>query len=178
MSMIFVGNDWSQDHHDVCVMDEAGTVLAARRFPDGLAGLAGMHELLAEHADGSSQEVVIGIETDRGLWVQALAAAGPLGSKVVVQVGNNGTVTDEELEAIAEAAGDADLYFLTVRVPRSWEGDVNQTLRDHAEDLGATVIDWRGRSEGQLAWFYDDGIHLNQTGQQAYADVIEQTIGA
>ena len=76
MSMIFVGNDWSQDHHDVCVMDEAGTVLAARRFPDGLAGLAGMHELLAEHADGSSQEVVIGIETDRGLWVQALAAAG------------------------------------------------------------------------------------------------------
>ncbi|MCB0971973.1 MAG: acyltransferase [Acidimicrobiales bacterium] len=110
--------------------------------------------------------------------LQALAAAGPLGSKVVVQVGNNGTVTDEELEAIAEAAGDADLYFLTVRVPRSWEGDVNQTLRDHAEDLGATVIDWRGRSEGQLAWFYDDGIHLNQTGQQAYADVIEQTIGA
>lgn len=75
MSMIFVGNDWSQDHHDVCVLDEAGKVLATRQFPEGLAGLSGLHELLATHA-GSSQEVVIGIETDRGLWVQALTGAG------------------------------------------------------------------------------------------------------
>ena len=34
-----------------------------------------MHELIAEHAEDPAQ-VVIGIETDRGLWVDALTAAG------------------------------------------------------------------------------------------------------
>lgn len=73
--MIFVGNDWSEDHHDVCVMDEAGAVLAGVRLPEGIEGLGRVHALLAEHADGP-EEVVVGIETDRGLWVGALVAAG------------------------------------------------------------------------------------------------------
>jgi len=73
--MIFVGDDWAEDHHDVHVMDLAGTRLAARRLPEGLAGISRLHELLAEHADEPGQ-VVVGIETDRGLWVQALIAAG------------------------------------------------------------------------------------------------------
>ncbi len=75
MSMIFVGNDWAQDKHDVCVMDEAGTVLAQRVFKEGLAGLAELLDLLAGYS-AEAQEVVVGIETDRGLWVRALAAAG------------------------------------------------------------------------------------------------------
>jgi len=73
--MIFVGDDWAEDHHDVHVMDPAGNRLAARRLPEGLAGIGRLHELLAEHADEPGQ-VVVGIETDRGLWVQALLAAG------------------------------------------------------------------------------------------------------
>lgn len=73
--MIFVGDDWAEDHHDVHVMDETGTRLAARRLPEGLAGISGFHELLAQYA-GEPGEVVIGIETDRGLWVDALVAAG------------------------------------------------------------------------------------------------------
>ena len=31
--MIFVGNDWADDHHDVVVLDEAGATLAYRRLP-------------------------------------------------------------------------------------------------------------------------------------------------
>src|SRR5438874_8794779 len=73
--MIFVGDDWAEDHHDVYLMDEAGQRLAARRLPDGLSGIRGLHELIAAHAEEPDQ-VVIGIETDRGLWVSALAAAG------------------------------------------------------------------------------------------------------
>ncbi len=30
--MIFVGDDWSEDHHDVCLMDQAGKRLASRRL--------------------------------------------------------------------------------------------------------------------------------------------------
>lgn len=72
---IFVGDDWAEDHHDVHLMDAAGAKLASRRLPEGLAGIRAFHDLVATHADGPDQ-VVIGIETDRGLWVEALAAAG------------------------------------------------------------------------------------------------------
>jgi transposase len=73
--MIFVGDDWSEDHHDVYLMDEAGKRLASRRLPEGLTGIRGLHELIGEHAEEPDQ-VVIGIETDRGLWVGALTATG------------------------------------------------------------------------------------------------------
>jgi transposase len=73
--MIFVGDDWSEDHHDVCLMDQAGKRLASRRLPEGLTGIRQLHELIAEHAEEPDQ-VVIGIETDRGLWAGALGAAG------------------------------------------------------------------------------------------------------
>ena len=62
-------------HHDVHLMDETGARLASRRLPEGLAGIGEFHQLLARHADEPDQ-VVIGIETDRGLWVDALVAAG------------------------------------------------------------------------------------------------------
>jgi transposase len=73
--MIFVGDDWAEDHHDIHVMDAGGARLASRRLPEGLAGVSGFHELMGTHAEEPSQ-VVVGIETDRGLWVQALSAAG------------------------------------------------------------------------------------------------------
>lgn len=72
--MIFVGNDWSEDHHDVWVMDDDGHKLAWRRFPEGVEGVSEFHALIAEFVSDPS-EVVIGIETDRGLWVNALVAA-------------------------------------------------------------------------------------------------------
>lgn len=73
--MIFVGDDWAEDHHDIHVMDDNGTRLASRRLPEGLPGIRGLHDIVATHAQDPRQ-VVIGIETDRGLWVNALVAAG------------------------------------------------------------------------------------------------------
>jgi transposase len=73
--MIFIGDDWAEDHHDVYLMDEAGRRLASRRLPEGLTGIRQLHELVAVHAE-EPEQAVIGIETDRGLWVGALSAAG------------------------------------------------------------------------------------------------------
>jgi len=73
--MLFVGDDWAQDHHDVYLMNDTGDRLASQRLSEGLAGIRRLHELIAEHAEDPAQ-VVIGIETDRGLWVDALTAAG------------------------------------------------------------------------------------------------------
>jgi transposase len=73
--MVYLGIDWAEDHHDVCLLDEAGERLAAARVPDGVEGLRRLHELVALHAD-SADVVVVGIETDRGLLVQGLVASG------------------------------------------------------------------------------------------------------
>src|SRR6201997_1221940 len=73
--MLFVGDDWAEDHHDVYLMNETSERLASRRLPEGLAGIRVLHGLIAEHAEDPAQ-VVVGIETDRGLWVDALTAAG------------------------------------------------------------------------------------------------------
>ena len=72
--MIFVGIDWAETHHDVCVVDEQGQVLAATRVPDGAEGVGELHALIADHAPEPG-EVAVGIETDRGLLVGALIAS-------------------------------------------------------------------------------------------------------
>lgn len=73
--MLFVGVDWSEAHHDICLVDEEGQVLARRRIPEGVEGLTRLHELVAEQAE-DPEDVVVGIEIDRGLLVQALVATG------------------------------------------------------------------------------------------------------
>jgi transposase len=73
--MVYLGIDWAEDHHDLCLLNEAGERLATARVPDGVEGLRRLHELVALHAD-SADVVVVGIETDRGLLVQGLVASG------------------------------------------------------------------------------------------------------
>jgi hypothetical protein len=73
--VLLVGIDLAERHHDVCLMAADGQVLAAERITDGMAGVARLHELIGGHASDPA-EVVVGIETDRGLLVGALVAAG------------------------------------------------------------------------------------------------------
>jgi hypothetical protein len=73
--MLFLGVDWGERHHDLCLLDQDGQVLAARRIADGLAGVGELHAAVAAHAQEPAQ-VAVKIETDRGLLVGALLAAG------------------------------------------------------------------------------------------------------
>jgi transposase len=76
--LLFVGDDWAEDHHDVEVMEASGRRLAKARLPEGVAGMAQLHAMIAEQLseDTDEAEVLVGIETDRGPWVAALIAAG------------------------------------------------------------------------------------------------------
>ena len=53
--MIFVGDDWAEDHHDIHVMDAGGARLVSRRLPEGLAGIAAFHELVAADAESPAR---------------------------------------------------------------------------------------------------------------------------
>jgi transposase len=72
---VFVGHDWAEAHHDVHVEDAAGRRLAAARLPEGIEGVRCFHELVAAHADEPG-DVTVATETDRGLFVGSLVAAG------------------------------------------------------------------------------------------------------
>ncbi len=83
--MLFIGDDWAEDHHDVEIEGEDGRRLIRARLPEGMDGITRLHALLAEHAPAAWAElapeqavaqVVVGIGTDRGPWVTALRAAG------------------------------------------------------------------------------------------------------
>src|SRR5665648_529169 len=85
MRVLFIGDDWAEDHHDIEIVDADGRRLARARLPEGLEGITRLHALVAEHApsswteqpdDQAAGQVVVGIETDRGPWVTALRAAG------------------------------------------------------------------------------------------------------
>ena len=81
---MFVGDDWAESHHDIEIVDDQGRRLARRRLPEGVAGLAALHALVGDQLGdgedlaeaGDPAQVIVGIETDRGPWVQALVAAG------------------------------------------------------------------------------------------------------
>ncbi len=76
--MLFVGDGWAEAHHDVEVMDATGRRLAKARLPEGVAGMARLHAMIAEQLGENAEEteVAVGIETDRGPWVEALVAPG------------------------------------------------------------------------------------------------------
>jgi transposase len=83
--MLFIGDDWAEDHHDIEIVNENGRRLAARRLPEGIEGVSRLHALIsaampdqwAELEPGeAAARVKIGIETERGPWVAALVAAG------------------------------------------------------------------------------------------------------
>ncbi|MQA24462.1 MAG: IS110 family transposase [Micromonosporaceae bacterium] len=67
-------------HHDVELMDATGRTLARARLPEGVAGIARLHAMigaqLGDDVEDAAGLVKVGIETDRGLWVAALVAAG------------------------------------------------------------------------------------------------------
>jgi transposase len=76
--VLFIGDDWAEAHHDIEIVDGDGRLLAKRRLPEGIDGLTAMHALVADHLEEDTYpaDVLIGIETDRGPWVQALIASG------------------------------------------------------------------------------------------------------
>jgi transposase len=145
--VLFVGDDWAEDHHDVEIQDETGRKLAARRLPEGAAGITRLHKLIAAHlgAEGDPGQVVVAIETDRGLWVQAMVAAGytvyGLNPKQVARFKERYDTSGAKSDA-ADAHALADM----VRTER-------HQLREVAADTaGAEAIKVVARAHQTLVW--------------------------
>jgi transposase len=72
---IACGIDWSDRHHDIALVHHDGNVVAKRRIGTGVDGFAELLAAVAEHSE-QSEDVAVAIETDKGVLVAALQAAG------------------------------------------------------------------------------------------------------
>ena len=112
--------------------------------------------------------------------VKELKAQGKLGDKVVIELGTNGPFTQKQLTELLDSLGPVkQIILINTRVPRTWEEVVNQTLAQVAAVYPHTkLVNWYSASQGHDAYFYQDGVHLNPTGMQAYASLIANALNS
>ena len=104
-----------------------------------------------------------------------------LGRVVIIHLGNNGPVSSSDVDAVMrELTGVPNVLLVTVRVDRSWQNEVNQTLHDAAARYpNVQLVDWYSYSGGHGEWFQADGTHFRTSsgpGANAYADLLVGSI--
>jgi Transposase/Transposase IS116/IS110/IS902 family len=144
---LFAGDDWAEDHHDVEVMDEAGRVLARRRLPEGVAGVARLHELVAGllGEDDDDSQVLVGIETDHGPWVAALVAAGYR----VFPVNPQQSARFRARHAVSGAKSDAGDAHVLADMVRTDSHQLREAAGDSPEAAGIKVL---ARTHKTMIW--------------------------
>lgn len=142
--MIFVGVDWAEGHHDVDVRDEYGAQLAARRVSHGVEGLASLHGLIGEFAD-TPAEVHVGIETDRGLLVSSLTAAG----YKVFAVNPRAVDRYRDRHSLSGAKSDAADAMVLAEMVRTDRHHHRQVAGDSDEVAGLKIV---ARGHQNLIW--------------------------
>ena len=144
---LFAGDDWAEDHHDVEVMNERGRVLGKARLPEGVVGMARLHELIGAHLgdDLGGAEVAVGIETDRGPWVAALVAAG----YTVYAVNPLQASRYRERHGVSGAKSDAGDAHMLADMVRTDSHQLRAVAGDSAEAEGIKVL---ARTHKTLIW--------------------------
>ncbi|MGZ7023422.1 MAG: hypothetical protein ACXVJ3_19475, partial [Ilumatobacteraceae bacterium] len=101
---------------------------------------------------------------------------------VVIQLGTNGTVTQQQYEDMLAQLTDVPLVvMMTVKAPKPWIDGNNALIRAlPATHPNVVVLDWEARAaevSGHLSGS-DGGIHLSDdTAKQFYLLIIEQALG-
>ena len=75
---MFCGIGWSERHHDVAVVGDAGSLVAKQRISDDPHGWRTLLQLLALAGDGAETPIQVATETPRGLLVTYAGRAGPV----------------------------------------------------------------------------------------------------
>lgn len=113
--------------------------------------------------------------------VSDLKEAGTLGDIVIIGLGTNGPFAESDGQALLDEIGsERKVYWiLAYGQTLSWQEEVNNTIRDLAEEnSNVSLIDWPSSAEAHPEWLYPDGIHLNPDGMPGYAEVVRSAIAA
>ena len=96
---------------------------------------------------------------------------------VIFQLGTNGFFTESQVEELVKKFDKADIYFVNVKVPRTWEKTVNKeldALKERHSDI--TIIDWYSVANNNQNYFEPDKVHLNSEGVETMVTLIEKSL--
>lgn len=121
-----------------------------------------------------SRQVVQALDT-----AKKLQKKGRLGDTVIIALGTNGNFNSATGQKLIDYLGpDRTIYWIDAYgrdLPV--QKDVNQTIRRvAAANQNVHVIAWSKEGGKHPDWFYQDGIHLNITGQKKFARFIKKNL--
>lgn len=105
-------------------------------------------------------------------------AGNQAGKIVVIALGTNGLVTDENIDQMMSLLGDKRVVvFITTRSPQPWVGPTNEAITRAAERYpNVRIIDWYGYSEGRNDLFDGDGTHLSSDGATQFIQLVYDAV--
>ncbi|MCC6386761.1 MAG: acyltransferase [Dehalococcoidia bacterium] len=123
-------------------------------------------------------DAAISRQTAQGIAVlREWEASGSLGPILVVQLGNNGTITAGQFDQVMAIAGSRRVVWVNVFVDRPWEAGNNEVIAAGVARYGnARLADWHSEAANGDGWFIADGIHLTWRGAEAYAAIIARAM--
>ena len=162
---------------------ESSSATGTQKRPVGRALAVGASVMLGSQAALGSRitvDAAVGRQApDIIARLQAFRDAGKLPGRVIVQIGENGPLLGEHVLALKKVLRGVDrVVLVTVRIPRRWEGETNDLLKETAANWKqAELADWHGASSGSdVLW--DDGIHPTPKGEAIYARLIKRALRA
>jgi peptidoglycan/LPS O-acetylase OafA/YrhL len=134
--------------------------------------------LAARLGPGFSMSAKVGRQANEFVEiVQKLKRKGHHPAALIIQMGDNGPLYGEDMEAIQKAtSGVGELFLVSDHAPVSWEGESNEALGEAADDWPhTTLIDWAplAAAHEDLLW---DGIHLTPAGAALYAKLVTRVV--
>jgi peptidoglycan/LPS O-acetylase OafA/YrhL len=135
-------------------------------------------QLAARLGPGFSMTAKVGRQADEFVEiVQKLKREDHHPDAVIIQMGDNGPLYGEDMEAIQRATSEVgELFLISDHAPVSWEEESNHALEEAAEDWPhTTLIDWApiAASHEDLLW---DGIHLTPAAAALYARLVSRVV--
>jgi hypothetical protein len=94
------------------------------------------------------------------------APTGP----VVLNMGNNNALTEEQVVKVLDALKDQSrVVLVNTAVPRPWRDSNNDLISQvSGRYSNLRIVDWASISEGHPEYFAPDGVHLVGTGVAIY----------
>ena len=101
-----------------------------------------------------------------------------LGPDVVIHMGTNGIVQEEDLKPILEELRDRNrVVVVNVRVPRVWMNPTNEVIVSLVGQYpNVRLADWNAVSKGKKGYFAPDGVHLTKTGAEVFGNLVNDTL--
>ena len=121
--------------------------------------------LINAHVGRQAAELIEVLNKDKARMV---------GAPIIVNMGNNNRLGEEQVVSIFEAIKDQpQIIVVNTAVPRGWKDENNSLIAQVAANYqNVRIVDWNKISEGHPEYFAPDGVHLVPTGIAVYVDAI------